>query len=175
MSQISRAVRDAVRGRLKDASTGFNKNLADVASSYGIQAFEIRFGDPTRNFFQGNLAPESLDAAGIFDVPLILLYTANSANQNIQKFTLFSGVVTAVVEVYLEWRSARALPDFASLQDAVEDAMYKTFNDSSIQGEWSGAVNYNGDMAMVPSPVTMAGENWRQILKFQGTFEVHTT
>lgn len=176
MSRISAVVRDAVLARLSDPATGLNANLAAVAGeAYGLtEDYSIDWGPKSKQFFQGALLPGDVEDSVAAKYPMVMLYTTGSRNQNLQKFTLFSGIVDIAVDVHLSWRAGAALRDFESLGDAFEDAIYKTFNDSAWAASYGLPIAYNGDLQMTKRPLEMAGEHWRQTLQFSLTFEVDT-
>jgi hypothetical protein len=173
MSQISKAVREAVHRRLSDPATGFNVNLQAVAPDYDIRPFTIDWSENSKQFFQGFLTPDDLDDTTASRYPMVMLFAINSANQNLQKFTLFSGVVVIGLDFHLSWRAGNALKNFEDLSDAVEDAVYTTLNGTDFQA-WGAPLAYNGEVQMQKRPLEMAGEHWRQTISFRLTFQVDT-
>jgi len=173
MPQIHRAVRNAVRDQLKDVNNGFNKKLADIASTYDIadQVFTINFDNPGENFYYGQISEEVLDALEGPAYPLMTLFSIASGNQNFQKFTTFSGTVEIGIQVFVSWAEGRLIPNFENLGDAVIDVMYDLFNASALQS-WAVPVAYNGEISCAKGPLVLAGDNWRQLLIFRLVFQV---
>jgi hypothetical protein len=169
MAGISKAVRDAVRERLADESIGFNTRFAELAGDYGVDLVSIDWGPHSRQFFQGALDRADLEDTTATRGPMVALYVARSANGNLQKFCTFSGTVTVGLDFHLTWRQSRAGRDYESLGDAIEEAIFRTFNETEF-----GEVVYNGDLSLERSPVEKGGEHWIQTLTFAATFEVHT-
>ena len=165
--------REAVLLRLADTTTGFNANLAAVASAYGVQSFAIDWSDSSKNFFRGFLDPNEIDESTASRYPLVMLYSVASANRNFQKFTLFSGDVTLGLDFHITWRPTNALKDFEDLGDAIEDAVYATLNGTDFQA-WGAPLTYNGEASLSKQPLELAGEHWRQTLSFRLTFQVDT-
>lgn len=159
--------------RLADPATGFNANLESVASDYGIAPFVIDWSDKSKQFFQGFLAPDDLDETTASKYPMVMLFAINSANQNFQKFALFSGVVVIGLDFHLSWRATNA-KNFEDLSDAVEDAAYATLNGTDFQAWGAPTVAFNGEVQMQKRPLEMAGEHWRQTISFRLTFQVDT-
>ncbi len=173
MSLISKSVRAAVATRL---SSAFNASLASAIAtgSYGsAAAFTVDWSDNSKQFFQGQLHPDDLDESTPSIYPMVMLYSTSSQNQNTQKYTAFSGVVSLGLDFHLSWKSAKVLPAFDDLVDAVEDAVFATLNAASYQN-WAMPVIYNGDITSQRRPLDMAGEHWRQTISFRLVFEVVT-
>lgn len=168
-SSISRAVRDAIKAQLSDAVNGFNVNLAAIASSYGVAAFEVDWSDTSTNFIMGRIDPDMVEETSPFSYPLLTIDTENSTHDNFVKFAEFAGKVTAIIEVTLSWEQGQTIPDFASYADAVEDAMFKSMNNQAFQA-WPSGVLYNGITDMSRGRIIEAGENWRQQLPFVAAF-----
>lgn len=174
MPQITKKVRDAVRTRLADPVGGFNAHLAAVAPTYGVQAFTIDWTAASKRFFQGFLNPDDVDQSAVSNYPLVMLYGLSSGNENRQKFSLFSGTVALGLDFHLTWRAGNALRNFEDLCDAVEDAVYRTFNDPAWAASYGAPLAYNGEIVLSRRPIELAGEHWRQTILFRLTFQVDT-
>jgi hypothetical protein len=173
MSEISRKVREAVLLRLSDPTSGFNANLAAVASTYGIQPFSVDWSATSKNFFRGFLDPNDVDESTPSRYPLVMMYAITSTNRNLQKFALFSGEVILGLDFHITWRAGNALRNFEDLGDAIEDAVYKTLNGTDFQA-WGAPLTYNGQISLAKRPLELAGEHWRQTLSFRLTLQVDT-
>lgn len=169
MPQISKAARDAVRARLADGTAGFNAQLAAIAGAYGITPFLV---DVNRNLFESFVHPDAIEAASPVKGPVFCLYSMSSVNQNLNKFGLFSGVVTIGLDVHLSYSAGNTLKNADALADAVEDAMVRVFNAADWAGAYTEPLAYNGEIALQRRPLEMAGQHWRQTLSFRLTFQV---
>lgn len=162
MPPISKLVRDAIRARL---TVAYESTLGSICLEYGINRPQaIDFVDAkSPRFFQGYLHADSIEATAVKGYPLAILYTVNSANENLEKFHGFSGRVTTNLDIYLSWGSPRALHDFESLGDAVEETLYRVFNDPDWVDTYTDFY-YNGDINVVRRPLEQAAEHWRQAI-----------
>lgn len=178
--QISRAARTRIQARLADVATGFNPYLvaamadASLATPIGWK-LPINFGAPSFNFFQADLTADELDETTNVTYPVITLFATGLVEQNLEKFRLFSGAVTFGLNVFLSWKSGRALPDFETAIDCVEEALLRTFNGSPVSA-WAtdDQLVYNGEISCQRSGLSKATENWYQALASRLTVEVHT-
>ena len=162
MPGISKLVRDAIRARLAAA---YEDTLGPICLAYSISRPQaIVFDQPkSPNFFMGQLHPDMIEGSTVKSYPMAVLYTVSSANENLEKFREFSGRVTANLDIYLSWRSNHALHDHETLGDAVEQTLYRVFNDP----EWADAYDafvYNGDLSVVRRPLEQAAQHWRQAI-----------
>ena len=171
MSQISKRVRDQIRTFLA-ASDGFNFTLESVSSTYGITPFSINFGAGSFNFFQGQVDPRQLEATSVIKYPLICLFSQSIEDDNEQKFQLFSGKVNMILDVHMNFQPAKALLDFESMDDAIEDTIVQIMNRQSNQ-TWDMETVYNGNVSLARFPVSLGATNWRQTLRFKLAFEVN--
>src|SRR5881394_893370 len=131
--KISRLARTRIVERLAHNSTGFNAYFNAAIQDAAIDLplgwkLPINFEAGSRNFFQGGINAFDLDSTSISTYPVITLYSLGASEQNNEKFRLFSGVVTFGLTVFCSWKSAKALPDFETPMDCVEEALYRTFN-----------------------------------------------
>lgn len=165
MAQISGRARAALFGLY---SARFNTLLSTVAPAYGVQPFTIDFTSvpKSQNFFWGALDPNDLEDSTVYKLPLMTLYTTQSANQHRQKPATFSGVVRLGSDVVLSWRGGNANQDFEALADALEDVMNTIANELAQLG-------HVVSMGMDRGPVKRGQQNWWQLLRFSFLFEVH--
>jgi hypothetical protein len=169
-SQISRGARTAVVERLANVSTGFNPNLALAMADADIEApagwkLPIVFEAPTFNFWQADIAPAELDPTSPVTYPSMALFSKRSANENADKFRLFAGPVNLTLCFFASWMSSKALPDFETIGDCVEEALVQTFNsDAPDIVSWATGPNilYNGDIAISRSKLSRDTESWYQ-------------
>lgn len=183
MSQISNAVRTAVKTRLADPTTGFNFWLLQFASTapYNLDSpYQIDFSDASTNFWTSNVTSDQLDESSPDEGTLLMLYTIRAAAQQgdgVQKFTMFSGEVQIGLDIELSWLSSAIPHDTESLADATEDALVKVFNSSAYYGQMSpsgSGIAYNGEFEMNRQALRTSGENYRQRLNCLLRFGVHT-
>jgi len=171
---IAAKVRQKVRERLADVSTGLNPNLIAVCadSNYAItRPMQIDFGASTKQFWQGEYDPRQLDSTTITNYPLLIVYTVNESNQNQQKWAgaRFSGSVTIIMQAWITWRNSKALRDSEVYGDAFVAAMFETFNAPSTAAHWQ-AVGWNGGLTASRGPVDLAGEDFIQNITFTASF-----
>ena len=177
MAQISKRVREAVILRLADATDGLNARFAAIASAYGINdpsKYSIDFATGSKQFFQGFLGPDDIESTTPLKYPLVCLYSAGSSNQNLQKFTRFSGVVTIGLDIHVTWRKSSAMQSFEDLGDAFEDSVIGLLNDPTWAASYGAPIAYNGEISFQKTPLVLEGENWRQSLLFRLIFQVDT-
>lgn len=178
--QISRAARTAVVQRLNTAGTGFNANLTLAMADAAIDTpvgwdLPIVFDSPSFNFWQADLNPTQIDSTSVSSYPSIALFTKRSANDNTEKFRLVAGPVNLILRFHGSWPNSKALPDFETTMDCVEEALYQTFNsDVPDVVSWATGPNilYNGDLAIVRSQLSKDGESWYQDLTASMVVEV---
>ncbi len=176
MADICKLVRTAVKARLSDATYGFNAALAQAASSYGIQPFDIDFGsDRPRSFFYGRIPPDLIESSGSVKYPALTIDTERGQMLDRPmrlKSHQFSGTIFAVIEVHYSW-SQSFKGDLASAPDAIVDAMYTSMNSQSAPNSWGTGVVYNLDLNWQKSPILPAGQHWRRTVTFVASFGVH--
>jgi hypothetical protein len=172
--QISKHVRTAVYNFLSDPGFGFNPTLASICSDYSIaSAFTINFASNSPNFFQGFYSAKDLIGTSVISFPIMTLYTQKSANQNNEKFHVFSGSVLIGIDTYISFPQSRALTNSDDLSDAVEATFYNVFNQTANQATW-GSVTYNADLYITRGPMSQAGTNWVQYMQAKLTVDVDT-
>lgn len=171
MAQISKKVRDTARTVLADGTRGFNAAYASLVGTYGTPTMAIDFTNGSANFIQGQLTPDQADASGDYTYPTLVLFTAQSVNTNDRKFAQFAGRVEVGLDVWLSRLEDEVVQDTESWGDAIEDAMFGVLNGTfGTQSFTQAGLIYNGDLSLTRNPVTLAGENWLQVLSFRATF-----
>lgn len=175
VTQITKAVRDAIYSRLSNPVNGFNPLISTKCSQYGISPYSIDFSTMSKNFFFGQIDAEALEQSGIFSYPFISVYGLEAICQegDAQKFSKFSGQVRVLMDVWLSWKSMRGLQDYEVHGDAVEEVVIDVMNRENNQNFLKPLV-YNGNVAVRRYPLRLAGENWRQRINFSFIFGVHT-
>jgi hypothetical protein len=170
--QVSNQARTVVTNFLSDNTLGFNATLATICGSYGITPFTINFAPKSKNFFTGYYAPKDLVTTSNISFPLMCLYTIKSANNNQEKFHVFSGSVMIGLDTYIGFPSSAAPSDPETLVDAVEDTLYNLFNSPATQHLWT-PVSYNGDVQVNRGVLTKQGPNWLQLVRSMMTFDIN--
>ena len=176
MSQISRAVRLAVKTQLQGTTinnNGINDRLVALATAYGITAYAIDWSTTSQNFIFGQIDPVQFEESSPFTYPLLTIDCLRSQNTNRIKLGLghFSGMVTASIDVHHSWYDNAVLADFSSDVDATEDAVISCLNDPTYQ-TWPGNMLWTGNVALARGPIRMGGYNWLQSIRFTCTFEL---
>ena len=167
MPQISKKIRDAILTQLSDVTKGFNPNLAAVASTYGITPFEIDWAGKT-NWLFGRIDPNSIESSDTLAYPVLTIDTLGSVDTGDVVTATFAGQVLAIIEIHYSWAQEQLIPDFASVGDAIEDAMFTTFNGPANQPYFSSGIRYSGHLEFSKGPIQMgSGQNWRQTLQFR--------
>ena len=178
--QISRAARARIRQRLANVTTGFNPYLVAALADAGITApagwkLPIDFSSsPSLNFFEADLTADELDETSPITYPCMTLFALGATEGNLEKYKMFSGVVTFGLNIFCSWVSSRALPDFETVTDCVEEALYQTFN-GSANPAWAtdSVLVFNGELSCQRSGLSKNAENWFQTLACKLTCEVH--
>ena len=174
MIGISKLVRAAVLARLSDPTSGINPQLATATTAYGIAPITFDLSGTSKQLFQGYVTPDDLEESTAFKYPALMLYCVSSENQNLQKSTTFAGRVEVGLDIHLTWKSGSVIPTMEDICDAVECAIYETFNAPGWAASYGAPIVYNGELTHRRTPVQLAGENWRQSLLNRLTFEVFT-
>jgi hypothetical protein len=172
--RIGNRVREVVRERLSDPTTGLNPNLAAACadSNYNIPAISFDFSDTSVQVWEGYLNPEQLDETSVDQYPLLCFYTKAEDNLNRNKFSTFSGKVIVHVDIYLSFENSAALRQFDNYADAVTAAIVETFNAPLIDFQDCG---WGGSISMVREPMVQAAENWLQKICFVLPFDFDVT
>ena len=165
MSQISKLIRDAIKSQAADPIFGFNPRFASVASAYGVDSFTIDFGPKSFNFIFGQVPPDLIEQSSVLTYPLMTIDTLTVRDTDLGRPATFAGQLDALIQLHVTWEESQAVPDFSSLPDACEDAVFAMMNDPAHMFRTNN-VAYAGRMDMTRSPVIMAGENWRRTLSF---------
>lgn len=177
--QVSRACRTAIIFRMANVSNGFTPRLLAALSDAAIALptgwrLPILFDNSGRNFFNADIDPGDLDSTSSITYPAMALYALRAVNQNKEKFRAFSGEVEFGLNFFATWINSRALPDFETVMDCVEEALIGTFN-AELTIDWSvgNSLVYNGDISIARSRLSKDSANWFQTLASRLTLEVH--
>lgn len=165
MAAISGPVRQFVRARIGDTTSGWNYWIGQVWNQiYGLPVKQVPQIDTVRpgsNFFQGQIAPQIIDANDSSEYPICLVYSVSAEDTHIVNPAEFGGIVRVGVEFWESFELDLIPPDVESSADAIEDAMYETFNSQQYYGltAASGFV-YNNEMNVTRGPLMVGGENY---------------
>lgn len=165
MPQISFVARSFIQERLLDSDTGFNFWLNFVAQDYpNVESFTLTQGT---NLFIGAFDADQLDQSDDTVYPFCVLSSKKATNQNVVTPNEFGGVLISTIDFYTGFKKSEPPFDAESLADAIEDAMYETFNNQAYYGlEQGSGLSYNNEMDAVRFPMQFGGENWRQKITF---------
>lgn len=170
MSLISKKVRDGSLALLSHGSIGFNPNFAAALASGnypGVDALIIDFTATGTNFLFGNVDPTQLDDSGSFTYPLLMLNTLVTEDTRQPVGLLFGGNVSIGMKFVVDFEQSAPEFDFESIGDAIEDAMFKTWNSNPSIALLSGyGIAYPGNLNLHRGPHQFGGSNWRQELFF---------
>jgi hypothetical protein len=167
MPRISIVAINALQSRLSDPATGFNANLAAVASAYGITPYVVDWSSASSNFLIGQVDPNLLEASSTFTYPFTTIDTGAVVDDARVVSAVFAGTIALVIEVHISLESEDFPRLLAPLAQAIEDAMFSTVNNLDEIGTYMSALlTYNGKWALQKSTITFAGNNWRRTLRF---------
>lgn len=176
----SSITRDAIINLLSDAGNGFNACYANALINHpGAPAMAIDYGNPkSRNFFKGDVDPESIEETGTFVYPIQTLFSIAGASTNTQKFQRFAGVIKMGSRFFLSgkgYKNSALMQDFEAWPDCTEDAFLQVLQ-NPVSQNWpmggASSILYNGEIAYERKFPMQAGENWLQVLTFRMTFEI---
>lgn len=183
MPQIAKRIRTGIYNRLSDVSTGFNPNLASVASAYGITAFSIDFSASSKNFYFGRISPDIVEnvspvtdiasASSILAYALLTIDSLYDRDTALVTSATFAGDVQGVIEITLSWEASQLPQNLPDWIDACEDSIYTAMSSPTNQGSWtSSGLIYDRKMQMLRGPISLAGANIRQTIQFQPMFRL---
>jgi len=183
MPNIYKAIRDAMVSCLADGTTGFNAQLDDIASAYGITSFAIDWTSDSRNFVQAYLDPEMLDVSRVCEFPAAVLYLAEAVNERREKYRSFSGQVLGHLDFYLRYRLLKdpqtagndtppSNDDYESAADAVADAAMESFIDGAATLRAAGAL-WSKEYRIDRDPVQLFGDGHGQRIAITLGFDRH--
>ena len=177
MAAISHLVREFAVSRIGDTSTGFNYWIAQVWNpTYGLPVStvpSINTSSPGTNFFVGQVRPELLEASGYNEYPACMVYNVSASDTHIVSPAQFGGVVQVGVDFWMPFETEEVPSDVETPCEAVQDAMYQSFNSQTYYGLWVGQpYTYNNEMSTAFGPVTPGGPNWLRLVRFALTFRV---
>jgi hypothetical protein len=188
MPMTRQTVIDQLVQILADADTGFNANLAAIATDYGLSdAFEVDWTPGSSNFAEAFVVPDQIDFTEMLprdDGVCVLAYTSTSVmnqGEELQKPAVFSGRIMAHVDFFLKRKTIRLLrqggrlPSDASysleqLPNAIEDAFLATVN-ATHAGWWP--VSYNGEFMCAREPFRFNGDGWQMRIPFTLLCQIH--
>ena len=171
----------ALKSRMADPTTGFNPVYAAARAQHvPAPAMTIKFaqGAGAKNFFLGDVDPESIESSGQFQYPLMTLFSIAGASKNSQKFQRFAGIAKVGARFLLSggpYKADLLLPNFEVWPDCVEDAFLQVLQSPSnavFPATSTYSLLYNGEVSYERRPPFQGGTGWLQLLNFQMTFEV---
>lgn len=171
---------EALLSKLRNTSTGFNRQIANKAALYRLKPWTLDFpadvyGYSTKNFFLGPLNPANLADQGPVGHNRAWMYSTSTDNLNFEKPNDFSGLVRVSLDFNLEWTASASSQNFLTPSLLVEDAVSEIIQPSNQQ-DWGSGVVYNGEFACQRSTVeqteTGSGLSLRQIVLFKLTFQL---
>lgn len=181
VTDYRRRVLNALVAALSDQTTGFNAALAGIATTYDIAAYEIGWSLPSDNCVYGQFDEVGARVAQLRNFPGAIIYTTTALKENRVKFTTFSGLVVAVIDLIIRLRSLDDANqfvnqpdfggDFEKHPDAAEDAMLSALTAGRTTMSAS-SVNWT-EYKTSRSPVVETGDGHIQRLTFTLGFEVH--
>lgn len=178
--RISRAARIAIVSRLSNVTTGFTPNLVSRLADAGITPpigwkLPISYDAGSFNFFQGDLSAQDLDNTSTITYPAQTLFSTGAVNNNREKFHMFAGTCVFGLNTMCSWKSGKALPDFETVMDCVEEALFITFNSQNNQA-WAtdDQLSYNGDLSLQRTKLSKGAENFYQAMIGRLTIDVYT-
>jgi hypothetical protein len=164
----SRELRTAVVERLSDEAIGLNPYLAEAATEYEVDPFEIDFSDTSDNFYKSNINPRQMPDITDFDFPILCVYASKGENTGSRAISAaFDGEVLVCVDVHLSWDGLASLRDFESRLDAVEAALVSSLN-IQLHPEGLAYTSY----AFVRTPLSPAGSRWIASISLRITTQV---
>jgi len=187
MADICGLVLTGLFTRLSDPAIGFNPRYASIQSTYTdrtsgqLPDFVVDFSGDSSNFVYGDVPADLIEETSPFSYPLVTISADRAVSfrpgsgQRVH-YAQFSGRIQFRVQVHLSW-SDSGVRDFETWPNAVIDAVYSTINAPSAQSpnvspNWGQGLVYGYDLDFQKSPLIEAGENWRRLVSFVGTFEV---
>ncbi len=183
MLEISKQVRDAIKFQLADPTTGFNAQVAALASTYGIVPFTIDFTGADTSFIFGDVSPdivesieatvENMDPTSPISYVLMTVDTLGSRDTGLVMNATFGGEITGNIKLTLSFENSQTIPDFASWDDVCEAAIFNCFNNPADQGGWiTEKVIYDRRMQFNKGQIVLAGGNFRRTLQFLPAFRI---
>lgn len=160
--------------------TGFNPVYTTALPFHsGAPPMTIDFvGPKSKNFFLGDVDPESIEETGTFTYPLLTVFSMAGGSTNTQKFQRFAGPIKIGARFFLSgliYKNSGLMQDFEAWPDAVEDTFLQVVQEPVAQN-WpntaASSVLYNGEVVYERKFPVQGGTNWLQVLTFKMTFEV---
>ncbi len=152
MAKTAAQAKDEILRILQDGSSGLNIQLGPIESRDSV--ILPRVAD--NGWLEANLPDPLLQ--GTFDAPLYpicLVYLGESENQNLQKFSYFSGVHEVVVEFRHSVDGPEGLTDMEKNLDRFAEAVINVIQTNKTK--LAGNLQYNGHFGVTYSPVQEGG------------------
>lgn len=167
-------VTDELFQKLSDESTGFNAFYQEAAAEYGtLTVVEVDWSPGSKQFMQAYLSPDEVKDSQLtgYAKPVVALYTSVSENTNDEKFRIFSGNITAHVDIYYKSRQGAPVDDLEKVFNSIKAAVLNVFNQRDVI--WSSSLAYNGEFSCNPDPIELYGDGYVGRVPFEIVFEVN--
>jgi hypothetical protein len=171
MPAISSTVRNFVRARIGDTESGCNYWLQQYWQPvYHLDPSlcpQIDIEKPGLNFFNGQIGPQMIDDSGVSQYPICSVYGISADDNHIITPALFAGIVRIGVDWWESFPNDGPPIDAESSADAIEDAMFMTFNGENYYGLLNGTgISYNNEMTVQRGPLQFGGDNWLRLSRY---------
>lgn len=183
---VSGEVINAIVTRMSDATFGFNPTFNALAAGYGLTGPQATMAidwtgtaSKSKNFVQADVDATEWEESGVFQFPMVTLFSKSGRNENQQKFHQWSGPVNIGMNVWLSWREERLKVSlFEPLAWCVEETVITVMNRArnAFPGdqEWGdGTIVYNGGIGFNKTKIGRGAQFWAQLMMFDFEFEVH--
>jgi hypothetical protein len=178
--KISARPLEALLSKLRNTSTGFNKQMSAKASGYQLKPWSLEFptdlySNNTKNFFLGQVNPEQISDQGAVGHNRGWMYVISADNQNYEKPNNFSGVVRVGLDFSLEWICSGINQNFETPSLLLEDVVSEVTQPFMDQN-WGIDVVYNGAFScqrtMVDQNESGSTLSLRQMVMFRMAFQL---
>ncbi len=152
MAKLAAIAKDEILRILQDASTGLNQQLGAIENRDAVILPRVA----GNAWFEADIPDPLLQ--GTFDAPLYpigLVYLGESENQNLQKFSYFSGVHEIVVEFRHSVEGPEGLTAMEQNLDRFAEAVINVIQ--ANKAKLAGNLQYNGHFSVTYSPVQEGG------------------
>lgn len=171
---------EALLAKLRDGSTGFNKQMDAKAPNYKVKPWKIEFpvdlySNNTTNFFLGQINPEQISEQGAVGHNRAWMYAFSSDNMNYEKPSNFSGIVRVGLDFNLEWTCSGKDQNFETPSLLLEDVVSEIIQPYNSQN-WGLDVIYNGAFSCQRTAVDQSQSgstlSLRQMVLFRLAFQL---
>jgi len=171
MPLISKPAVDVVVAILSDPQTGFNRNLALIADTYGIKPYTVDWSQKSANFIDCDLNPDSLEQSANITYPYTTVDTLEVADDSRVIAAVFAGTILVSIKVHISTTNEQTPRSISPLTRAIEDAMFQTLNLEATLGAYlTAGFTINGRWRCQKSPTVFGAQNWRRSIMFSNAF-----